>query len=114
MVKIYRFDSQISITEALRRLVRKSSAARSPFWHARAMLQRAIEWGEIKLLVDGKEVQPDFFISHLFIAADEVTGHASIGTHKALEKRLDEYNWTLSRADLNKYIREERYLRADM
>jgi hypothetical protein len=114
MVKIYRFDSRISLTDALRRLVRKSSEAYSPFWHARAMLQRAIEWGEIRLLVDGKEVSPSFFVCNLFIRANEATGEASIGTHKALEKRLDEYNWMLSRADLNKYIREERYKRADM
>jgi hypothetical protein len=109
MVKIFRFDSKISLTDALYRIVRKSAGERSPFWHARFVLHRAIERGEIALMVDGKLVDPGYFMAYLYVDADETTGHAGIGTRIALVKRLDEYNWTLSRADVNRFIHEERY-----
>lgn len=109
MTEVIRLNQTISFDETMRRLIRKSQDQRSPFWHARYILHHGITIGAIRVFCDGNVVPPGMFSTTLYVNCDKEEKHTSVGTLRALVKPLHEYEWALSRIDVNNYIRTEKW-----
>lgn len=113
MSKVVSLKRHISIEEAWSRILPKcntKSETHDPQWMAIVYLNMLMQIGILKLFVDGKPV-PSNFIYNLRVTTaptGEIAatngGKPTIGTRIALEKRLDEYEWSFSEAEVGRVV----------
>jgi hypothetical protein len=109
MSKVVSLRRQISVEEVWRRILPKcdtKSEAHNPRWMAIVYINTLIQLGILKLFVDGKPVHISF-LHNLFVTSvrwgDDYMGPC-IRTRIALEKRLDEYVWSFSEAEVKRVV----------
>ena len=70
---------------------------------------KALREGRIHLLADSKGAKPEFFVPHLRVSVEKTTGGgwtAKMTAIRALERPVNEYEWTVSASDVAHLVEE--------